>query len=331
MRTYIIAEAGVNHNGDFETAKRLIETAKEAGTDAVKFQTFIAENLVTKQARKADYQINNTGSAESQLEMIKKVSLSFEQFAQLKHYCDSIGIEFLSSPFDFNSIDFLDSLNIKKFKIPSGEITNLPYLIKIAQKGRPVIMSTGMSSLEETRFAFDILKQYGAGSITVLHCNTQYPTPYADANIKAMLTLKKTLNCKVGYSDHTLGIQVPIAAVALGAEIIEKHFTLNKDMDGPDHKASLEPCELKAMVDSIRIVEEAVGDGDKQPSMSELDNIKVVRKSIVASRDIKLGEVFTEENLTIKRPGDGISPLKWFEVIGQKAKKDFGQDDPIEI
>ncbi|NLI92235.1 MAG: N-acetylneuraminate synthase [Peptococcaceae bacterium] len=331
MGTYVIAEAGVNHNGNIDNAKRLIEVAKAAGANAVKFQTFIPKNLVTKQAIKADYQLKNTNNDESQFYMLQKLTLSFEEFRELKYYSDHTGIEFLSSPFDFETIDFLDSIGMKRFKIPSGEITNLPYLIKIAKKGKPVILSTGMSSIEETEFAVQVLEKNGAPDITILHCNTQYPTPYTDANILAITTLKNALHCKVGYSDHTLGIEVPIAAVALGAEVIEKHFTLDKSLNGPDHLASLEPNELKAMIDSIRNVEKALGSGVKEPSLSEFDNIKIVRKSIVAKKHIKKGELFTEENLAVKRPGNGMSPLKWFDVIGNKAKKDYFEDDLIEL
>lgn len=331
MSTFIIAEAGVNHNGSLDTAKALVDVAKESGADAVKFQTFIPENLVTKQAQKAEYQIKNTKNPGSQLEMIKQLSLSFEDFSLLKTYCDCIGIEFLSSPFDLESIDFLAGLNMTKFKIPSGEITNLPYLIKIAGKRKPVILSTGMSYLKEITFAVEILKQYGTRDITVLHCNTQYPTPFGDVNLKAMLNLKAIVDGPVGYSDHTLGIEVPIAAVALGAEVIEKHFTLDKNMVGPDHKASLVPVELKAMVRAIRNTESALGSSEKKPSQSEVTNIALVRKSIVAARNIQKGEIFTEDNLAVKRPGSGISPMLWFEVIGQKARKNFRQDELIEL
>ncbi|WP_088228621.1 N-acetylneuraminate synthase [Desulfosporosinus sp. FKB] len=330
-KTFVIAEAGVNHNGDIKLAKKLIDTAKSAGADAVKFQTFKAENLVSKVARKADYQKQSTGSDESQLEMIKKLELSFNDFQELKKYCVEKELLFLSTPFDLDSIDFLEGLEIPIYKVPSGEITNLPYLIKIAQMGKSVIMSTGMSDLDEVGFALEVLRKNGAGTITLLHCNTQYPTPFEDANIKAMLTLKQRFGVAVGYSDHTTGIEAPIAAVALGAEVIEKHFTLDKNMDGPDHKSSLNPQELKDMVKSIRNIEVALGDGIKRPSESETPNKEVARKSIVARRNIFTGEIFAEDNLTVKRPGSGISPLKWYEVLGKKAKRDFYEDELIDL
>lgn len=330
-KTFVIAEAGVNHNGDIKLAKKLIDAAKSAGADAVKFQTFKAENLVSKVARKADYQKQSTGSDESQLEMIKKLELSFNDFQELKKYCVEKELLFLSTPFDLDSIDFLEGLEIPIYKVPSGEITNLPYLIKIAQMGKSVIMSTGMSDLDEVGFALEVLRKNGAGTITLLHCNTQYPTPFEDANIKAMLTLKQRFGVAVGYSDHTTGIEAPIAAVALGAEVIEKHFTLDKNMDGPDHKSSLNPQELKDMVKSIRNIEVALGDGIKRPSESETPNKEVARKSIVARRNIFTGEIFAEDNLTVKRPGSGISPLKWYEVLGKKAKRDFYEDELIDL
>ena len=328
---FIIAEAGVNHNGDIKLAKELIDTAKNAGADAVKFQTFKAESLVSKVAQKADYQKQATATDESQLEMLKKLELSFGDFKDLKKYCEEKGILFLSTPFDLDSIDFLESLEMPIYKVPSGEITNLPYLMKIASTGKPVIMSTGMSDLDEVALALEVLRNNGSGTITLLHCNTQYPTPFEDANIKAMLTLKERFDVAVGYSDHTLGIEAPIAAVALGATVIEKHFTLDKSMEGPDHKASLDPQELKAMVTSIRNIELALGDGIKQPSKSETPNKEVARKSIVARRNLVKGEIFTEDNLTVKRPGNGISPMKWFEVLGTKAERDFFEDELIEL
>lgn len=331
MKTFIIAEAGVNHNGRLDIALKLVDIAVEAGANAIKFQTFQANKVISKFAPKATYQEKNIGSSESQLEMAKKLELSFENFIALQNYCDKQGIMFLSTPFDYDSIDFLASLDLPIFKIPSGEITNLPYLIKIANIKKPVIMSTGMSSLDEVRVALNVLRNNGAGPITLLHCNTQYPTPFKDANLKAMLTLKENLGTAVGYSDHTLGIEAPIAAVALGASIIEKHFTLDKSMKGPDHKASLDPLELKAMVAAIRNIEIALGDGIKQPSKSEIANIKVARKSIVAKRNIVKGEQFTEDNITVKRPGNGISPMKWYEVIGMSAKRDFLEDELIEL
>jgi N,N'-diacetyllegionaminate synthase len=330
-RIFIIAEAGVNHNGDIHLAKQLIDAAKDAGADAVKFQTFKAEKTISRFAEKAEYQKESTGCGESQLDMVRKLELSFPDFAELKDYCKQKGILFLSTPFDFESIQFLNDLDMPIFKIPSGEITNLPYLIKVAATGKPVIMSTGMSELDEVAEAVCILNDNGAGDITLLHCNTQYPTPFVDANIKAMLELKECFGLPVGYSDHTLGIEAPIAAVALGATVIEKHFTLNKNMEGPDHRASLEPNELKAMVSAIRNIELALGDGKKKPSQSELPNKAIARKSIVAKCDIRAGDLLTEENLTVKRPGSGISPMQWFEIIGMNAKRDFKEDELIEI
>lgn len=270
-------------------------------------------------------------SEESQQEMLKKLELSFEQFLALKEYCSEMNIEFLSTAFDFDSIDFLDGLGMRRWKIPSGEITNLPYLIKIAQLNKQIILSTGMSTMDDIRNAILVLKRNNSGEITVLHCTTEYPTPFTDVNLKAMISIKSEFNVKVGYSDHTKGIEVPIAAVALGATVIEKHFTLDRNMEGPDHKASLEPDELKAMVDSIRNIEYALGDGMKQPAESEKKNMAVARKSIIAKRDIKKGETFTEDNLTVKRPGDGISPMKWFDVLGKVATRDFEEDELIEI
>lgn len=330
-RVFIIAEAGVNHNGDIVLAKKLIDEAKEAGADAVKFQTFKAGLGISKFAQKAEYQKVNHDVEENQLEMVKKLELSFAEFAELKEYCEQKSIIFLSTPFDLESIQFLNELGISIFKIPSGEITNLPYLIKVAATGKPIIMSTGMSEIQEVKKAVNILKENGSTKITLLHCNTQYPTPFADANIKAMLELKDIFGLPVGCSDHTLGIEAPIAAVALGATVIEKHFTLDKNMDGPDHKASLEPDELKAMVSAIRNVELALGDGKKRPSTSELPNKEIARKSIVAKTDIKAGDFLTEENITVKRPGNGISPMKWFDVLGRKAKREFQEDELIEI
>lgn len=331
MSVYIIAEAGVNHNGSIEIAKDLVDSAKAAGADCIKFQTFVAKNIVSKTAKKAEYQQENTTANESQLEMLKKLELSFAEFVELNNYCQSKNIEFLSTGFDFDSIDFLSSLNMKRWKVPSGEITNLPYLIKIAQLNKPVIVSTGMSSLEEIHSALDILNNNGAGEITVLHCTTEYPTPYEDVNLSAMDTIKKEFNVPVGYSDHTMGIHISIAAVSRGATVIEKHFTLNRKMEGPDHKASLEPTELKEMVNAIRNIEVAIGNGNKIPASSEEKNIVIARKSIVANRCIKKGEAFTEENITVKRPGNGISPMKWFEVIGNKAKRDFEEDELIDL
>lgn len=330
-KIFIIAEAGVNHNGDIKLAKKLVDAAKNAGADAVKFQTFKTENLVSKAAQKADYQKQTTTSEESQFAMLKMLELSFDNFRELKNYCKEKGIVFLSTPFDFDSIDFLESLEIPLYKIPSGEITNLPYLIKIAKTGKPVIISTGMSDLVEVELAVEILRDHGAGTMTLLHCNTQYPTPYQDANLQAMLTLEERFGFAVGYSDHTLGIEVALAAAALGAKVIEKHFTLDKSLKGPDHKASLDPEELKVMVTSVRNIEVALGDGVKRVSKSENPNKDIARKSIVAKRGIARDEILTEDNLTVKRPGHGISPVKWFEVLGTKAIRDFSEDELIEL
>ncbi len=332
-KTFIIAEAGVNHNGSVEIAKRMIEVAKECGADAIKFQTFKSEEVVSKYAPKAEYQKQTTGEIESHLQMLKKLELSFDDFIVLKEYCDKLGIMFLSTPFDFESIDFLNSLGLEIFKIPSGEITNLPYLEKIGKLRKKVILSTGMANLGEIEDALDILTSCGTKKedITILHCNTEYPTPYEDVNLLAMLTIKEAFKVKVGYSDHTLGIEVPIASVALGASVIEKHFTLDRNMQGPDHKSSLEPNELKAMVKAIRNVEKALGDGIKKPSPSEIKNKIIVRRSIVAKRNIKRGEIFNEENITVKRPATGISPMRWYEILGKTATRDYKEDEIIEI
>ena len=330
-RTLIIAEAGVNHNGSLELAKKLVDTAKSSGADVIKFQTFISKNVISKNAPKADYQKKNHNIEENQLEMVRKLELSFEDFSKLNDYCKVKEIEFMSTAFDFDSIDFLDSLEMGTWKIPSGEITNLPYLIKVAKLNKPVILSTGMSTMEDIRSAVEIIKENGVSDLTILHCTTEYPTPFEDVNLKAMNTIREEFNVNIGYSDHTKGIEVPIAAVALGATVIEKHFTLDRNMEGPDHKASLEPHELKAMVDSIRHIELALGNGMKQPAESEKKNMPVARKSIMASKDIKAGEIFTEENLTVKRPGDGISPMRWFDVIGKHALRDFEEDELIEL
>jgi len=331
MSVFIIAEAGVNHNGSLVNAKKLIDIAKEVGADCVKFQTAIPEKCVSKNVKKADYQVKNTGGDESQLEMIKKLALTFDEFIELKAYCDKQEILFISTPFDLGSVEFLNNLDVKFWKIPSGEITNLPYLIKIAETHKPVILSTGMSTIEEVGEAIRILRERGSKDIKLLHCNTEYPTPFQDVNLKAMLTMGEKFGLEVGYSDHTEGIEVPIAAVAMGATVIEKHFTVDKMMEGPDHRASLDPNELKAMIISIRRIEKAIGDGEKRPSESEAKNIEIVRKSIVASRDIKKGEIFTEDNITTKRPGNGVSPMKWFEALGEPAKKDFEEDELIKI
>ena len=332
-KVIIIAEAGVNHNGDFDRAKQLVLAAKEACADYVKFQTGAPERVVSQFAEMADYQKNNIGTSESQLEMVRKIALKDNDFAPLKSYCDEIGIKFMSTPFDLVSIDVLRPLKMDFWKIPSGEITNFPYLRKIAQLGEPVIMSTGMSEMNEIEKAIEVLCSNGLtkDQITLLHCNTEYPTPMQDVNLRAMEQMRERFGVRVGYSDHTQGIEVPIAAVALGAEVIEKHFTLDRTLPGPDHKASLEPSELKAMVDAIRNIEQALGDGKKHVSESERKNMAIARKSIVAARDIKHGEVFTEENLCVKRPGNGITPMRWDEVVGTYAKRDFNEDELIEL
>jgi len=331
--TLVIAEAGVNHNGSIELAFELIDAASEAGADVVKFQTFKAENLVTQSATKADYQIGTTDVQETQFEMIKKLELSYDIHLKLISRCKEKGIRFSSTGFDASSVDVLIELGVDFLKVPSGEITNLPYLRHAGTKGLPIILSTGMCTMKEVKRALEIIKQAGTGKadITVLHCNTAYPTPMEDVNLRAMLSMEKELGVKVGYSDHTLGIEVSVAAVALGAIVIEKHFTLDRKMDGPDHGASLEPCELKQMVDSIRNIEKAMGDGHKLPSNSEQKNISVARKSVVASRNIKVGEKFTEDNLAVKRPGTGVSPLRWDELLGLEANKDFQADELISI
>lgn len=330
-KVFIIAEAGVNHNGDLKLARKMVYEAYMAGADAVKFQTFKAELVMSKFAVKADYQKTNTGNDESQLEMVKKLQLPYEAFVDLKAYCDELGIIFMSTPFDLDSIDFLGSMDLAIIKIPSGEITNLPYLTRIGQLNRKIILSTGMATLDEIGEAIRILHEAGTQEIAILHCNTEYPTPYCDVNLRAMETIKSRFGLETGYSDHTLGIEVPVAAVAMGATIIEKHFTLDKTMEGPDHVASLEPGELAAMVKSIRNIEEAIGAPDKKPSASESKNMVIARKSIIAKRDIRKGELLTEDNLTVKRPGNGISPMRWYEVIGQTAKRDFIEDELIEL
>ena len=331
MSVFIIAEAGVNHNGSIELAKKLIDVASEAGADAVKFQTFKTENLVSKNAQKADYQKETTDSHESQFDMIKKLELDIDTHKELISYCNSKNIMFLSTPFDLDSIDLLNNLGLEIFKIPSGEITNLPYLQKIGKLNKKIVLSTGMADIGEIEDALDILINEGTikENITVLHANTMYPTPLEDVNLKAMVTIGNTFDVAFGYSDHTLGIEVDIAAVAMGAVCIEKHFTLDKTMEGPDHKASLEPDELISMVKGIRNIELALGSSVKKPSPSEKPNIKIARKSIVANKNIQKGEIFTEENLAIKRPGNGISPMRWDEVIRSVALKDYKIDDLI--
>ena len=328
MRTLIIAEAGVNHNGRLDLALKMVDEAKRAGADIVKFQTAIPERVISRYADKAEYQKETTGNEESQLEMCRRIHLKLSDYDIIKEYCEEVGIEFLSTPFDLESIDYLEKLGMKLWKIPSGEITNLPYLIKIAKTGKPVIMSTGMAELKEVEEAVNVLKEGGAGEITLLHCTTEYPAPFDSVNLKAMNTLREKLGTKVGYSDHTTGIEVVVAAVSLGATVIEKHFTLNRNLEGPDHKASLEPEELEVMVNKIRIIEKALGDGVKRAAEAE---IAIARKSIVAAKDIKKGEILSEDNITTKRPGNGISPMQWFEVLGTEAIRDFGEDELIEV
>ena len=333
-KVLIIAEAGVNHNGDINLAKKLIDVAAESGADIVKFQTAKAENVVSRFAKKAEYQIENTGnSAESQLEMIQKLVLDDSAWPILIDYCKQKNIKFLSTPFDVESVDLLHNLGLEIFKIPSGEITNLPYLRKIGKYNKQVILSTGMANLGEIESAIAVLVDSGTKreNITLLQCNTEYPTPFADVNLKAMKSLKKAFRLPVGYSDHTPGIAIPLAAVGMGAKVIEKHFTLDKNMEGPDHKASLEPCELKAMVQGIREIELALGDGIKQTSASEAKNKPIARKSIVANCAIKKGEILSESNLYTKRPAEGISPMEWDKVIGTKAVRDFEPDEMIEL
>ena len=332
MRTIIIAEAGVNHNGSMERAREMVAAAKEAGADYVKFQTAVPELVISTYAPKAEYQKDTDGTGRSQLEMCKAIHLPLDAYAELKALCEETGIGFMSTPFDLVSIDLLAELGQDYMKVPSGEITNLPYLERIAYHGIPVIISTGMATTEEARRAIDILTSgpLTTDDITVLHCNTQYPTPIRDVNLRAMLTLRDALGVKTGYSDHTTGIEVPVAATALGAAVVEKHFTLSRELPGPDHKASLEPQELKQMVRAIRNIELALGSSDKHVTDSERGNMAVARKSIVALRDIKEGEILTEENITTKRPGNGISPMRWHEILGTRAIRDFGADELIE-
>ena len=332
-RVIIIAEAGVNHNGKLQLAYKLVDVAKECGADFIKFQTSIPELHISKFAKKANYQAKNMPGDESQLQMCKKITLSYEEFRKLKKYCKKKKIEFLSTPFDLKSIDFLKSLKMKYFKIPSGEITNLPYLTKVAKLKKKVILSTGMANLLEIKEALKILISNGTKkkNITVLQCNTEYPTPLRDANVRAMLTIKKKFKVNIGYSDHTEGIESSLAAAALGAKVLEKHITLNKNLPGPDHKASINPKELKKMIDGVRKITIALGSGVKKVSSSERKNIKIARTSIVASKEIKKGEKFTIKNLTIKRPGNGISPMKLFKVIGKIAKRRFLEDELIKL
>lgn len=330
-KVLIIAEAGVNHNGDLDTALKMVDAAKEFGADVIKFQTGIPDLVMSKYAPKAEYQKKETGADENQKDMAKNISLPLEAFVTIKDYCEKVGIEFLSTPFDFVSIDFLDKMGIRLWKAPSGEVTNLPYLEKIAKTGKEIILSTGMSTLEEVENAVKILKDNGAGDITLLHCTTEYPAPIADVNLNAMITMGKGLNLSYGYSDHTKGIEVSVAAVALGACVIEKHFTLDRNMEGPDHKASLEPDEFAQLVKSIRNVELALGDGNKIPKESEIPNKIVARRSIIAKTSIRKGEIFTEENLITKRPGNGISPMSWYELLGKSASRDYEEDELIDI
>ena len=331
MSVFIIAEAGVNHNGSLDLAKRLVDVAVDAGADAVKFQTFKTENLVSRNAKKADYQKETTDTSESQFDMIKKLELDMDTHQKLIDHCQENNIMFLSTPFDNDSVNLLSDLGLQIFKIPSGEITNLPYLRHIGSLDKQVILSTGMSNIQEVEDALTIL--VGAGTlkenITVLHANTMYPTPMEDVNLNAMSTIQNEFGIAIGYSDHTLGIEVDIAAVAMGASVIEKHFTLDKTMDGPDHKASLEPKELKAMVSAIRNIEKALGGNEKKPSPSEGINIDIVRKSIVATKTIKKGELLSNDNISTKRPGTGLSPMKWDEVIGTVASKNYQSDELI--
>lgn len=331
--TLIIAEAGVNHNGDISMAKRLIEVAAEAGVDMVKFQTFSADRLATSSASKAEYQAQTTGESESQHAMLRRLELSSEMHGALIGHCSQHGVRFFSTGFDVESLDFLVGLGLELIKIPSGEITNLPYLRRVAAHGKPVVLSTGMASLGDIESALAVLEAGGISRerITVLHCNTEYPTPMADVNLRAMRNIGLAFDVAVGYSDHTAGIEVAIAAVALGATVIEKHFTLDRSLPGPDHAASLEPNELKAMVDAIRNIELAMGDGIKRASPSEARNMPIARKSLVASRPIRAGEAFTVENITTKRPGTGISPMRWDDVIGLSATRDYAPDELISL
>jgi N-acetylneuraminate synthase len=333
MATLVIAEAGVNHNGDMQLAKQLIEAAAEAGADVVKFQTFKADKLATTKAGKASYQQQTTDNAENQQQMLQRLELDPDQHQQLISHCHNSGIEFLSTAFDDPSIDLLNTLNLKRLKIPSGEITNLPYLRRIGGLGKPLILSTGIANLGEIEAAISVLETAGAkrAQITVLHCTTEYPAPMDEVNLRAMQTIGQAFGVAVGYSDHTAGIEVPIAAVALGATVIEKHITLDQNLPGPDHKASLEPKDFAAMVRAIRNIEQALGDGIKRPTASEAANLPIVRKSLVASRAISIGELFSATNITAKRPGTGISPMRWDELIGHPSPRDFAHDELIEL
>lgn len=332
LKTYVIAEAGVNHNGDVNIAKKMIRVAADAGADCVKFQSFVADEVVAKTAKKANYQMQNCNMKDdSQYQMLKQYEMSYDMHLELIEYCRQREIDFLSTAFGMQSIAWLEQLDLPKWKIPSGEITNYPYLKRIGKSIKPILLSTGMSDIAEIAQAIAVLETEGKRDITLLHCNTQYPTPPQDVNLYAMLTLKETFGCAVGYSDHTVGIEAAIAAVALGASVIEKHFTLDRNMAGPDQRVSLEQEELEQMVCAIRRVEAELGDGKKHVTNSERENIEIVRKSIVAASDIQKGDIFTEENLTTKRPGSGISPMKWDEVLGQRAKRNFASDEMIEL
>ncbi len=331
-KVYVIAEIGVNHNGDLKLALDMLNAAAETGVDCVKFQAFKAEALASKYADTAEYHKKNVSPDENnQQEMLKRYELQEKDFIILREKCKQLGVDFLVTPFDDPSIDLLERLNVAFWKIPSGEITNIPYLIKLAKTHKPVILSTGMSTMDEILYAVDLLKEYGTSEIVLLHCNTEYPSPYQDVNLKALNTIREKTGCRVGYSDHTPGIVVSLGAVALGACVIEKHFTLNKNLPGPDHKASMEPDEMKALVDGIRILEQALGSEEKKVTKSEAKNISIARKSIIAACDIKKGDIFTEKNITTKRPGTGISPIHWFDVLGTAAIKDFKKDECIEI
>lgn len=333
MHTYIIAEAGVNHNGQLDLALQLCDAAKAAGVDCVKFQTWQTEKIVTRKAEKATYQSENTnGSDESQFDMLKKLELSYEDFRIIQKHCKKIGIDFLSTPDEEYSLAFLmDELNLPLIKIGSGEVTNILYLRQMASYGKPTILSTGMATLAQVATAYDTLLAAGAPSVTLLHCTTNYPCPKNEVNLRAMQTMREAFKCQVGYSDHTMGIEIPIAAVAMGAEIIEKHFTFDRNMEGPDHKASLEPDELKVMVEAIRNVEIALGDGIKRPNKSEQEISRVVLKTIVAAKPIAKGDVLTKDNLTVKRVGKGISSSHWDVVVGTQAQRDYTIDEPIII
>jgi N,N'-diacetyllegionaminate synthase len=333
MTVLVIAEAGVNHNGDIALAYELVDIAKEAGADIVKFQTAVPEAVVSKHAKMADYQIANIGVAKSQLEMTKEIHLPIEDFRKIKNYCKKIGIEFATTAFDLQSLEFIKSLDLSFYKIPSGEITNLPYLREIARTGKPIIISTGMAEIQEIKDALEVLLKMGVRSeeTTILHCTTEYPAPLIDINLLAIIQLREIFKLNIGYSDHSTGIEIPIAATALGATVIEKHFTKSRELAGPDHKASLEPLELKEMVSAIRKVEISLGDGLKRPMPSEIHNKDIARKSIVASKKILKGQIFTIENLTTKRPGSGISPMRWDAVLGKAASRNFEEDDLIEL